>query len=185
VAGVNMIVARTGYTGEPGFELAFPVRYSQQVWNALMEAGREYNIQPIGLGARDTLRLEMKYCLYGNDIDASTNPLEAGLGWITKLDKSDFIGREALLEIKSVGLKRKLVGFEVEGKAFPRHGYDILLDGQKAGQVTSGTFSPMLDKGIGMGYVPATHTAVGTALFIDIRSKPVAARVVSTPFYKK
>jgi len=184
VVDVEMVVSRTGYTGEPGFELCFPKEYSEKVWNAIMEAGQEFDIEPIGLGARDTLRLEMKYCLYGNDIDETTNPLEAGLGWITKLDNDDFIGRDALLKVKEQGLTRKLIGFEVEGKAFPRHGYDIYADDKKIGHVTSGTFSPMLEKGIGMGYVAIDYAKVGTPISIEIRNKRVPAQVVKTPFYK-
>ena len=149
-----------------------------------MEAGKEFEIEPIGLGARDTLRLEMKYCLYGNDIDATTNPLEAGLGWITKLDKDDFIGREALVNIKETGLTRKLIGFEVDGKAFPRHGYKITNNECEIGHVTSGTFSPVLEKGIGMGYVLKEYAPAGTEIAVEIRGRQVPARVVKTPFYR-
>lgn len=184
VAGVFMVVSRTGYTGEPGFELCFAREHSEKIWNAIMEAGQEFSIEPIGLGARDTLRLEMKYCLYGNDIDETTNPLEAGLGWITKLNKGDFIGRDALLKVKQEGLKRKLIGFEVEGRAFPRHGYSIYSGETIIGHVTSGTFSPMLEKGIGMGYVAIDYSEIGTPIEIEIRSRKVPARVVETPFYK-
>lgn len=184
VAGVKMIVSRTGYTGEPGFELCFPKEHSEQAWYALMEAGKEYDIEPIGLGARDTLRLEMKFCLYGNDIDATTNPLEASLGWITKLNKGDFIGRDALLKIKEQGIERRLIGFEMDAKAFPRHGYSILCDEKNVGQVTSGTFSPMLEKGIGTGYVPSELAVVGTLIGIDVRGKVLPAKIVETPFYK-
>lgn len=182
VAGVPMMVSRTGYTGERGFELCFAIEQSETVWNALMEAGKPHQIEAIGLGARDTLRLEMKYCLYGNDIDATTNPLEAGLGWITKLNKGDFIGRPALLKAKEQGLSRKLVGFEMEGKAFPRHGYSIWADDAQIGQVTSGTFSPILEKGIGTGYVPTALAKVGTPLAIEIRNSRLPARVCNTPF---
>ncbi len=185
VDGVEMIVSRTGYTGEPGFELCFPREHSEQIWNALMAAGEEFDIEPIGLGARDTLRLEMKYCLYGNDIDETTNPLEAGLGWITKLDKGDFIGRAAIQKVKEQGVTRKLVGFQVEGKAFPRHGYKIFQGDEEIGHVTSGTFSPMLQKGIGMGYVAVGASKVGTPIEIEIRGKRTPATVVKTPFYKK
>jgi aminomethyltransferase len=184
VAGIPMMVSRTGYTGEKGFELCFPLEYSTTVWNAIMTAGKPHQIEPIGLGARDTLRLEMKYCLYGNDIDATTNPLEAGLGWITKLNKGEFIGRPALLKAKEQGLSRKLIGFEMEGKAFPRHGYAIWADDVQIGQVASGTFSPILEKGIGTGYVPANLAAVGTPLAIEIRNTRIPARVCNTPFVK-
>lgn len=185
VAGTEMVVSRTGYTGEPGFELCFPRQHSETMWNALMEAGKEFDIEPIGLGARDTLRLEMKYCLYGNDIDQTTNPLEAGLSWITKLDKGAFIGRDALLKVKEEGVTRRLVGFQMEEKAFPRHGYKIFAQGRQVGHVTSGTFSPMLEKGIGTGYVARGFTKIGTPLEIEIRKQKVPAHVVKTPFYEK
>ncbi len=183
LANVRMTISRTGYTGELGFELYFDRAFSEKIWNAVMEAGREFNIEPIGLGARDTLRLEMKYCLYGNDIDETTNPLEAGLGWITKLNKGDFIGREALLRVKEESLKRKLIGFKMQGRAFPRHGYAIFKEEQKVGHVTSGTFSPMLQVGIGMGYVPVELSEVGTPISIEIRRKKEPAVVCETPFY--
>jgi len=187
LAGKEMIISRTGYTGELGFEIYFDadVALSERIWNQVMEAGKEFGITPIGLGARDTLRLEMGYCLYGNDIDRTTNPLEAGLGWITKLDKGDFIGREAILKAKEQGLKRKLVGFIVEeqgGKAFPRHGYEISANAQKIGFVTSGTFSPILEKGIGMGYVEMKYADVGSKFSVIIRNKEISARTVRMPF---
>jgi aminomethyltransferase len=185
IAGVPAFISRTGYTGEDGFEVGFSAPHSAQVWNAIFEAGNEFNIEPIGLGARDTLRLEMKYCLYGNDIDHTTNPLEAGLGWITKLDKGDFIGREAIANMKANGVPRKLAGFELEGKNIARHGYPILKDGAPIGQVTSGTFSPSLEKSIGLGYVASAHAAIGTALTIDIRGRQVNGRIVKTPFYQR
>lgn len=184
VDGVDMTVSRTGYTGEPGFELYIPRPYSEQIWTTLMDAGKEFDIEPIGLAARDTLRLEMKFCLYGNDIDETTNPLEAGLGWITKLD-TEFIGRDALLAAKEKGLTRKLVAFELEDKAFPRHGYELLKDGVSIGSVTSGTFSPMLEKGIGLGYVDIDYAKVGTDIQVQVRGKQVPARVIKPPFYKK
>ena len=185
VAGVDMMISRTGYTGEPGFELCFPKEYSEKVWEAIMQAGQEFDIEPIGLGARDTLRLEMKYCLYGNDIDATTHPLEAGLGWITKLNKGDFIGKDAIVSAKEQGIGRKLVGFELDDKGFPRHGYTIVKDGNEIGFVTSGTVSPMLNKGIGMAYVSSEFAAVGTTIDIKIRNSNVPATVVKTPFYQK
>ena len=185
VAGVKMMVSRTGYTGEPGFELCFPVEQSVPVWNALMEAGQEFHIEPIGLGARDTLRLEMKYCLYGNDIDEETNPLEAGLGWITKLAKGDFIGRDALLKVREQGLTRKLIGFSMEGKAFPRQGYRIFAETKAIAKVASGTFSPTLEKGIGTAYVPTALATVGTPLSVEIRNSHVPAVVCETPFVKR
>jgi aminomethyltransferase len=187
VAGQQMVISRTGYTGELGYELYFPSdrALGERVWNAIMEAGKEFGIGPVGLGARDTLRLEMGFCLYGNDIDKTTHPLEAGLGWITKLDKGDFIGRDVLVQAKRDGLKRRLVGFAVEEKAFPRHGYPIAVAGREVGHVTSGTFSPTLDKGIGLGYVPVEYAKPGTGLHIVIRNKPVPATVVSIPFINK
>ncbi len=185
LAGVNMMIARTGYTGEDGFELMFAPEHSEHVWEAVMEAGKEFDIEPIGLGARDTLRLEMKYCLYGNDIDQTTNPLEAGLGWITKLDKGDFIGRAAILKAKNDGLRRKLIGFEMEGRAIPRHGYQIYSNAALIGTVTSGMFSPMLQKPIGLGYVESAHAGIDSPLDIDIRGKRFPAKVVKTPFYKR
>jgi len=184
VDGVDMLLSRTGYTGEPGFELCFDQKYSEQVWNALMHAGKEFDIEPIGLGARDTLRLEMKYCLYGNDIDSTTNPLEAGLGWITKLNKGDFIGRSAIVNAKEKGLKRHLVGFALQERAFPRHNYKIFKGDREIGFVTSGTFSPMLEKGIGMGYVEAGCADIGSEIAVEIRNSKVPAIVVETPFYK-
>ena len=183
LAGVPMTISRTGYTGELGFELYFDRNDSVPVWDAVMEAGREFDIEPIGLGARDTLRLEMKYCLYGNDIDETTNPLEADLGWITKLQKGEFIGRNALLKVKEEGIQRKLIGFKMETRAFPRHGYRIFKDGKEIGYVTSGTVSPMLTIGIGMGYVPIEQAAVGTTIDIEIRKKMEPAAVCETPFY--
>ena len=188
LAGVKMLISRTGYTGELGFELYFDASASsaESVWNALMEAGKEFEIRPIGLAARDTLRLEMGFCLYGNDIDQTTNPLEAGLGWITKLDKGDFNGRESLLKVKKDGLTRKLVGFTVdEEKAFPRHGYDIRANGIDIGKVTSGTISPSLEKGIGLGYVAVSASQPGSPMNIVIRNKEAKAQVVKIPFIMK
>lgn len=182
LAGVPMIISRTGYTGEPGFELYFDRKYSVDVWNKVFEAGREYDIAPIGLGARDTLRLEKKYCLYGNDIDQTTTPLEAGLGWITKLDKGDFIGRDALLKQKAEGIQRKLMGFISEGKMIPRHHYPILKNGEDIGHVTSGCFSPILEKNIGLGYVKIEYAKIGESIEISARGRSVPAQIVKTPF---
>lgn len=184
LADVQMTIARTGYTGEPGFELLIPNRDAVAVWKAILQAGDEFDIAPAGLGARDTLRLEMGYCLYGNDIDETTNPLEAGLGWVTKLKKGDFIGRDALVAVKENGLKRKLIGFEVKDKSVPRHGYRILHSGVAIGYVTSGSYSPMLNHNIGMGYVDIDHKAEGTPIDIEIRNRTVPAVVVKPPFYK-
>lgn len=188
IAGVSGIISRTGYTGELGFELYVDssVSTSEKIWTAIMISGGKFGIKPIGLGARDTLRLEMGFCLYGNDIDKSTNPLEAGLGWITKLEKGEFVGRSALLEAKRRGLTRKLVGFVIDDeRAFPRHGYEIRRDGTIAGEVTSGTISPVLDRGIGMGYVDSASAVPSTPLNILVRSKEVKAHVVKIPFISK
>jgi len=186
LAGARALISRTGYTGEDGFEIYFPAAAADKIWNEVMTAGREFEIEPIGLGARDTLRLEMKYSLYGNDIDQTTNPLEAVLGWVTKLDKPDgFVGSDALKKVKAEGVKRKLVGFEMDGNEIPRPHYDILVKGAKAGLVTSGTMSPSLKKGIGLGYIQVPHTAVGTELEIAIRGRNAPATVVTTPFYKQ
>jgi len=182
LAGVPVMISRTGYTGEPGFELYFDREYSEKVWQAIFDAGEEFDIAPIGLGARDSLRLEKKYCLYGNDIDETTNPFEAGLGWITKLEKGDFIGRDALLRIKEQGIQRKLMGFVVEGRMIPRHGYPIFVGDQKVGHVTSGAFSPILEKNIGLGYIQIDHARVGTAIEIESRGRRFAAEIVKTPF---
>jgi aminomethyltransferase len=184
VGGCPMLISRTGYTGEDGFELYLEPSYARQVWESVLEAGGEFQLEPVGLGARDSLRLEMKYALYGQDIDETINPLESGLGWITKLDKGDFIGRSALLAIKEGGLVRKLVGFEMTERAIPRSHYDLCAGGQKVGKVTSGGFSPSLNKGIGLGYLPMEHAGVGTELEVLIRGKAVPAQVVQTPFYK-
>ena len=187
VAGIPMMISRTGYTGELGFELYGEIDDSQakKLWNSIFDAGKEFGILPVGLGARDTLRLEMGYCLYGNDIDQTTNPLEAGLGWITKLDKSEFVGKPILVKAKGHGLKRKLVGFIVSDKNVPRHGYAINAHNGSSGQVTSGTFSPSLRKGIGLGYVAMKDAAVGTELVVDVRGKEVPATVVNIPFLQK
>ncbi|MEW6686704.1 MAG: glycine cleavage system aminomethyltransferase GcvT [Candidatus Edwardsbacteria bacterium] len=185
VAGVKSIVSRTGYTGEDGFELYFTPPEAERIWRAVFSAGKDYEIEPVGLGARDSLRLEMKYCLYGNDIDQTTTPLEAGLGWITKLEKPELVGREALLRQKQEGVKRKLIGFEVEGQNFPRQHYKIYKGDQQIGQVTSGLFSPSISKGIGMGYVHSEFSKIGTPLEIEIRGKRIPGKIVETPFYKQ
>jgi len=185
IKGIEAKISRTGYTGEDGFELYFGAAYAEEIWNALLKAGEKYQIAPVALGARDSLRLEMGYCLYGNDINEETSPLEAGLGWITKLDKGDFIGREALIRQKQSGIPRKLIGFELEGQAFPRSHYKILKNGQQIGEVTSGIFSPSLKKGIGMGYVKTLEAKVGNEVEIEIRGRFEKARIVERPFYKK
>ncbi len=182
IAGIDMIISRTGYTGEKGFELYHKSADSEYLWDEIFKAGRSFDIQPIGLGARDTLRLEMKYCLYGNDIDKTTNPLEAGLGWITKFDKGNFIGRETLLKIKETGFKRKLIALEMIDIGIPRHGYRIYFEGKEVGTVTSGTQSPSLNKGIGLGYVVKEHTKIGTELEIESRGRIINAKIVKPPF---
>jgi aminomethyltransferase len=185
LAGTPVLIARAGYTGEDGFEVGFPVQHSQRLWDAILGAGAEFGLEPAGLGARDTLRLEMKYCLYGNDLDQTTNPIEAGLGWITKLDKGDFIGRSALAQIKAGTPRRKLVGFELEGRNLARNGFVIWKNGEQIGEVTSGGFSPSLQKSIGLGYIATPHSALGAEIQIEVRSRMVNARVVKTPFYQR
>jgi aminomethyltransferase len=183
VAGVPALISRTGYTGEDGFELYIPAAHAGRLWAALIEAGHPEGLQPIGLGARDTLRLEMKYALYGNDIDETTSPLEAGLGWVVKPAKGEFIGREAIEALRTRGLARRLVGFEMADRAVPRHGYRILAGGAAVGVVTSGSFGPSVERSIGMGYVPTALAAAGSELAVEIRGTAHAARVVKTPFY--
>jgi aminomethyltransferase len=184
-AGVeNVLVSATGYTGAGGFEVYFENENAEQIWNAIFEAGAEFGIKPIGLGARDTLRLEMGFCLYGNDINDTTSPLEAGLGWITKFTK-EFTNSKKLLAEKETGLKRKLVGFEMIDRGIPRHDYKIVnSDGTEIGIVTSGTQSPSLQKAIGMGYVKTEFAKEGTEIYISIRDQKVLARTVKYPFYK-
>jgi aminomethyltransferase len=182
LGGVPMIISRTGYTGEPGFELYFENKYAVDIWNKVFDMGKEFDIEPIGLGARDSLRLEKKMCLYGNDIDNTTNPLEAGLGWITKLDGDDFIGKSAILKVKEDGLKRRLVAFSLEGNGFPRHEYKIFKDDKEVGVVTSGTVSPILEKGIGLGYVAKEFAKIGTEISIEVRKKMVPAVIIKPPF---
>ena len=188
LAGVdNVILSATGYTGAGGYELYFPNSQAVKIWDAVFESGKDLGIKPIGLGARDTLRLEMGFCLYGNDIDDSTSPLEAGLGWITKfVDGNGFIDRPLLEKQKEEGIMRRLVGFELLERGIPRQHYPILDgEGNPIGEVTSGTMSPMLNKGIGLGYVKTAFAKPGTRLFIQIRNKKLPAEVVKLPFYKK
>ncbi|WP_347372606.1 glycine cleavage system aminomethyltransferase GcvT [Aequorivita sp. Q41] len=184
-AGIeHVIISATGYTGSGGFEIYCKNNEVEQVWNKVMEAGKKFGIKPIGLAARDTLRLEMGFCLYGNDINDTTSPLEAGLGWITKFTK-EFTNSENLKKQKEEGVKRKLIGFELNDRGIPRHDYEIVdKDGKNIGIVTSGTMAPSLNKGIGMGYVTIENATTGTEIFIQIRNKPVAATIVKTPFYK-
>jgi aminomethyltransferase len=183
--GVPARIARTGYTGEDGFELYIAPEFAERVWNEVLAAGAEFGIRPCGLGARNTLRLEAKMALYGHEIDASLSPLEAGLGWIVKFDKGDFMGREALLKRKEAGLKRRLIGFEMKGRGIAREGYEVLLDGAAAGWVTSGSPAPTLNRNIGLCYLPAERAKVGTAIQVTIRNQPVDAITVETPFYKR
>jgi aminomethyltransferase len=182
----DVIISRTGYTGSGGFELYFYNRHAEKIWNALFDAGRQFAIKPIGLAARDTLRLEAGLCLYGNDIDDSTSPIEAGLGWITKfVENKNFIDREYLLNQKQNGVARKLIGFEMIDRGIPRQHYDIVNQaGNSIGEVTSGTMSPLVKTGIGMGYVQTALSAPGQEIFILVRNKSLKARVVKLPFYK-
>ncbi|MCX2680879.1 glycine cleavage system aminomethyltransferase GcvT [Galbibacter sp. EGI 63066] len=184
-AGIeHVIISATGYTGSGGFEIYCKNSEVEQVWNKVLEAGKDFGIKPIGLAARDTLRLEMGYCLYGNDIDDTTSPIEAGLGWITKFTK-DFVNADALKQQKENGVERKLVAFEVTERGIPRNGYDILNEeGDVIGNVTSGTMSPSLGKGIGLGYVSTVYKAVDTPIFLQIRKKKVGAKIVKLPFYQ-
>jgi aminomethyltransferase len=185
-AGIdNVIISATGYTGSGGFEIYCKNEEVEQIWNKVFEAGSSFGIKPIGLAARDTLRLEMGFCLYGNDINDTTSPLEAGLGWITKFTK-DFIASDILKEQKEEGVKRKLVGFELLERGIPRHDYEIVdKDGHVIGIVTSGTMAPSLGKGIGMGYVTTENSKVDSEIFIRIRKNDIPAKVVKMPFYKK
>jgi aminomethyltransferase len=187
VDGRPVSVSRNGYTGEDGFELLVPVAHATGLWTRLLEAGEPAGLVPAGLGARDTLRLEARLLLYGNDIDSTTSLIEAGLGWTVSLaeHKGDFVGRPVLEEQKKHGAPRRLVGFEVTGRGIARHGYPVLLDGEPVGQVTSGSFAPHLQKNIGLCYLPAGRAADGTAIEIDVRGRRVAAVVVPTPFYKR
>jgi aminomethyltransferase len=184
-AGIDhVIISATGYTGSGGFEIYCKNSEVEQVWNKVMEAGASFGIKPIGLAARDTLRMEMGYCLYGNDINETTSPLEAGLGWITKFTK-DFINSENLKKQKEAGIKRKLVAFELNERGVPRHDYEIVdADGNPIGIVTSGTMSPSLNKGIGLGYVPLEYAEPGSLINIQIRKNAIPATVVKLPFYK-
>ena len=181
----DIIISATGYTGSGGFEIYCKNNQVETLWNKVFEAGKSYGIKPIGLAARDTLRLEMGFCLYGNDINDTTSPLEAGLGWITKFTK-DFVNAENLKKQKEVGVSRKLVGFELSERGIPRHDYEIVdKNGNAIGIVTSGTMAPSLGKGIGLGYVPTAYSTVDSEIFIRIRNNDVPAKVVKLPFYKK
>ncbi len=185
VAGIRATVSRTGYTGEDGFEVFVPPASAERVWDEILQAGRGVGVVPAGLGARDTLRLEAAMRLYGNDIDETTTVLEADLGWTIGWKKDEFIGIDALRQQKQAGVQRKIVGFEMLDRAIGRHGYDVYVDGEKAGVVTSGTQTPYLKKAIGMAYVPSALTAPGTELEIDVRGRRARAHVVPLPFYKR
>ncbi len=183
--GVDALISRTGYTGEDGFEIYARAseREAASLWRGLLEHGKPFGILPVGLGARDTLRLEMGYCLYGNDITKDTTPLEAGLGWVTKLKKGPFIGRDPLLEQKAQGLTRRLAGFTVEGRSAPRHGYGLQVEGETVGAVTSGAFSPSLETSIGLGYISTDALSGGGDLLVDRRGRLFPATRVKLPFY--
>jgi aminomethyltransferase len=185
MAGIeNVMISATGYTGAGGFELYVSNDQAEALWKAIFEAGAEFDIKPIGLGARDTLRLEMGYCLYGNDITDNTSPLEAGLGWVTKFNKN-FINSENLLAQKNAGIKRKMVGIEMIDRGIPRSHYEICdAEGNQIGEITSGTMSPMLQKGIAMGYVPTEYSKIGTEVFIKVRDKLLKAAIAKTPFVR-
>ncbi|MFW6000941.1 MAG: glycine cleavage system aminomethyltransferase GcvT [Halanaerobium sp.] len=183
-AGVEMIISRTGYTGELGYELYFAAEKAEETWQRLIKAGEEFKLMPAGLGARNTLRLEKGYALYGNDIDENTNPIEAGLGWTVKLDGEDFIGRDSLLKIKEECCSRRLKGIVITGRGLARHGYDIYAEGEKIGQVTSGSYSPSLKKSIAVGYLDEEYTEAGSKIQIKIRDRFVEAEVVELPFIK-
>jgi aminomethyltransferase len=184
-AGIeHVIISATGYTGSGGFEIYCKNNEVEQIWNTVFEAGASFGIKPIGLAARDTLRLEMGYCLYGNDINDTTSPIEAGLGWITKFTK-DFVNSESLKAQKEKGIERKLVAFQIDEKGVPRHDYPIVDENEnEIGIVTSGTMSPSLKKGIGLGYVPKQHATIGSEIYIQVRKKTLKATVVKLPFYK-
>jgi aminomethyltransferase len=186
LAGIPCIVSRTGYTGEDGVEIFCPWEHATAMWETLFAAGNPRGMKPIGLAARDTLRLEARLSLYGNDIDETTNPIEAGLGWVVKLDKGDFVGKAAIEKVKTAPLARKLVGFEMTGRGIARHGYKLLdADKRDVGVCTSGSPGPTVGKNIGLGYLPATMSEVGQKLLVDCRGNAVEAVVVKTPFYKR
>jgi aminomethyltransferase len=185
VANVRATISRTGYTGEDGFEIFVPPQAADRVWLALLDAGRDVDLVPCGLGARDTLRLEAAMRLHGNDIDETTTVLEADLGWIVGWKKPGFVGADALRAQRASGVSRKLVGFEMIDRGIARHGHDVYIGAEKAGHVTSGTQTPWLRKAIGLGYLPAAHTAVGSEFDVDIRGRRARARVVALPFYKR
>ena len=183
-SGSEIIVSRTGYTGEFGFEIYLPDSMTLELWNELLEAGKEYGAAPIGLGARDTLRFEPSFCLYGNELDEETSPLEAGLSWLVKLKKDRFIGRDSLLMEKEQGPERKLVGLELEGRNIARHGYKVMLDGAEIGAVSSGTFAPTLEKSLAMALVSRSVPGDAEGFSIDVRGRSVPASLTGLPFYR-
>jgi aminomethyltransferase len=185
VDGVPARIARTGYTGEDGFEIYLAPDEAPKLWDRLLDAGQDLGIKPCGLGARNTLRLEASMALYGHEIDASITPLEAGLSWILKFDKGDFIGREALAKQQAGGIKRKLAGFEMQGRGIGRDGYEVQIDGNPAGWVTSGGPAPSLNKNVGLCYLPVQQAEAGRSIQVTVRNQPVDAVVVPTPFYKR
>jgi aminomethyltransferase len=185
VADIECIISRTGYTGEDGFELYYPAEKSEELWNALMEAGKELGLRAIGLGARDTLRLEARLMLYGNDIHDETTPIDANLNWTVKFAKGAFNGSDVLKKQKEYGCKKTIVGFEMGKGPAPRNGYPIIKDGKTIGVVTSGTMSPTLKKNIGLGYVPPELSKIGNKLEIEIRKKNYPATIIETPFYSR
>jgi aminomethyltransferase len=184
-AGVPARIARTGYTGEDGFEVYAAPEYAVRVWNAILDAGAPFGIKPCGLGARNTLRLEAAMSLYGHEIGASITPFDAGLGWIVKMDKGDFVGRGALVKQREKGVTRALAGFEMRGRGIARDGYEVLLDGVQAGWVTSGSPAPTLNRNIGLCFLPADRAKAGEKIGIPIRNQTVEAEIVPTPFYKR
>jgi aminomethyltransferase len=185
VEDVECLIARTGYTGEDGFEIYFDPEFSEKLWDSILQAGGHAGLIPCGLGARNTLRLEAGMCLYGHEIDDTTTPWEAGLGWICKLEKGPFLGSDVLARQQQSGLERKLVGFEMLDKRIARDGYPVLIGGREAGRVTSGCPSPFLKKNIGMAYVPPAAAAIGTEIGISIRGQSAPARIIALPFYKR
>lgn len=185
IAGEKVLISRTGYTGEDGFEIYTLSLKPERIYNLIMKSGKPYEILPIGLGARDTLRLEATLLLYGNDIDDATTVLEAGLGWLVKFKKGDFLGSKALLKQKEKGIKKKIVGFEITGRGIARSHYPVFIRGEKFSEVTSGTYSPYLKKSIGLTYLPIKFTEVGTEIAIEVRGKLIPAKIIPLPFYKR
>lgn len=185
IKGIDVLISRTGYTGEDGFEIYTLSPHPEEIWDAILKKGKDKGLVPVGLGARDTLRLEARLMLYGNDIDETTTVLEAGLEWLVKFQKGEFLGREALLKQKEEGIDRKLVGFEVLGSGIARSHYPVYINGEKVSEVTSGSYAPFLKKNIGLTYLPVDHAEISTEFDVGIRDRRVRARVVPTPFYKR